>query len=213
MRHSFTDEFANIDSYLSRLPVRFKVVSCSVFLILIVLTPIKIRLAFVFYVLLVVSLIFVSKIPLLFILKRLLRILPFMFLVAVSVPFIQADGWMIFISCLTKAVLIILSLILLIQTTHFNHLLNALNSLKVPGLIIMLLSFMYRYLFVVEDEILRKKRALDSRSAGRRDWRIMKSTANMLGSLFIHTYERAERIYLAMCARGYKGNHERVQGG
>lgn len=206
MRHNFADEFAYLDSYLSRRSVRFKIIFCLVFVILIALTPIKIKFAFVFYGLLLVFLIFASRIPLIFFLKRLLTILPFVILIAVSIPFIQKDGWVIFISCLIKAILIIFSLVLLIQTTPFNHLLDALSNLRVPGLMIMLLSFMYRYLFIIEDEILRKKRALDLRSGGKRDWAIMKSMANMLGSFFIHTYERAERIYLAMCARGYEGS-------
>ena len=208
MHHSFSDKFAHLDSLLSRLPVRFKVISCFTLVILIALTPISIKYVFLLYSLFIACLIFISKIPLLFFLKRLLTVLPFVILVVISVPFIQKDGWIIFISCLVKAILIILSLILLIQTTRFNHLLDALAKLRVPDLIIKLLSFMYRYLFVVEDEILRKKRALDLRSAGKRDWRTMRSTANMLGSLFIHTYERAERVYLAMCARGYKGGQE-----
>ena len=206
MHHSFSDQFANLDSSLSRLSVKFKIVFCSVFAILIVLTPIRIKFAFLLYSILVIWSMFISRIPWLFFFKRLLTILPFVALVAVSVPFIQDDGWIIFFSCLIKAILIILSFILLVQTTRFNRLLNELRNLKVPGLIIMLLSFMYRYLFVVEDEILRRKRALDLRSAGRRDFRTIKSTANMLGSPFFHTYERAERIYLAMCARGYKSN-------
>ena len=208
MRHSFSDEFSNLDTCLSRLPNRFKVISCLAFVIFIAITPIKIKYAFLLYGLIVILLILVSKVPPIFFLKRLLTILPFILLVAVSIPFIQNDGWAIFFSCIIKAVLIILSLILLMQTTRFNHLLNVLSSMKVPGVIVMLLSFMYRYLFVVEDEISRKKRALDSRSAGRGGWRMLKSTANMAGSLFIHTYERAERIYLAMCARGYKGDQE-----
>jgi len=206
MRHSFTDEFANLDSCLSRLPVKFKIIFCFTLVVLIALTPIRMKYAFAFYGVFVVFLIFVSKIPLLFFLKRLLIILPFVVLVALSIPFIQRDGWIIFTGCLIRAILIILSLVLLTQTTRFSHLLNALGNMRVPGLIISLLSFMYRYLFVVEDEILRKKRALDSRSAGTGGWRIMKSTANMAGSLFIHTYERAERIYLAMCARGYNSS-------
>jgi cobalt/nickel transport system permease protein len=208
MHHSFTDEFASLDSYLSRLPPRTKIISSLVMVILIALTPLKLKFAFLLYSLLIISLILLSKIPLLFFLKRLLTILPFMVLIVVSVPFIQKDGGVVFGSCLIKAVLIVTCLILLMQSTRFNHLLKALRGLKVPGLIITLLSFMYRYLFVLEDEILRKKRALNARSAGRRDWRLMKSTANMAGSLFIHTYERAERIYLAMCARGYKGSQE-----
>ena len=206
MRHSFADQFASLDSCLSRLSVRFKIIFCLCFVISIALTPVEIKFAFVFYSFFITLLIFVSKIPLLFFIKRLLTILPFVTLIAVSIPFIHKDGWTIFISCLIKAVLIISSLTLLIQTTRFNHLLDTLGNLRVPRLMIMLLSFMYRYLFVLEDEILRKKRALDSRSGGRMDCRIMKSTANMVGSLFIHTYERAERIYLAMCARSYKSS-------
>lgn len=206
MHHSFSDEFADLDSRLSRLPVKPKIISCLIFVILVGVTPISIKPAFLAYSLIVVLFIFASKIPPVFLIKRLLAILPFAALVAISAPFVQKQGWAIFISCLVKAALIILALILLIQTSRFNNLLKALGSLKVPGLIITLLSFMYRYLFVLEDEILRKKRALNARSAGRRDWRLMKSTANMAGSLFIHTYERAERIYLAMCARGYESN-------
>ena len=206
MHHSFSDQFADLDSCLSRLSARSKIIFCLTLVLLIALTPIRIKYAFAFYGVFVILLIFASKIPWLFFLKRLLTILPFVALVAVSIPFIQDGGWVIFWSCVIKAVLIILSLILLIQTTRFSRMLNELEKLKVPRLIITLLSFMYRYLFVVEDEILRKKRALDLRSAGRRDLVIIKSTANMLGSLFIHTYERAERIYLAMCARGYKGS-------
>jgi len=206
MHHSFSDQFAGLDSPLSRLSAKCKILSCLGLVFLIVLTPISIKYAFAFYGSLLILLMAISRIPWLFFLKRLLLILPFLVLIAVSAPFIQGDGWLIFAGCLIKAVLIILMLTLLIQTTHFNYLLNALRSLKVSALIITLLSFMYRYLFVVEDEILRKKRALQLRSCGKRDGRIMKSTANMLGSLFIHTYERAERIYLAMCARGYKSS-------
>ncbi|MFC1658377.1 energy-coupling factor transporter transmembrane component T family protein [Candidatus Omnitrophota bacterium] len=210
MHHSFSDEFAGLDSLLSRLPARLKILFCLVFVILIALTPISMRYAFAAYAIFLALLMFASKIPLRFFLQRLFTILPFIVLFALSIPFIQDNGWTIFASCLTKAILIILSLILLMQTTRFRSLLTELGKLRVPGLIIMLLSFMYRYLFVVEDEILRKKRALDLRSSGRRNWAVMKSTANMLGSLFIQTYERAERIYLAMCARGYE-SREREQ--
>lgn len=204
MRHSFSDKYANLNSCLSRLPVKFKVLFCLAFVLLVVLTPINLKLAFMIYGFILSLLVLISRIPVSFFLRRLLTILPFVTLIAISALFIQEDGGVIFLSCLIRAVLVILSLTLLIQTTYFNQLLNALAQLRVPGLIIMLLSFMYRYLFVLEDEILRKKRALESRSAGKKDWRIMKSTANLAGNLFIHTYERAERIYLAMCARGYK---------
>ena len=99
------------------------------------------------------------------------------------------SGLMVFWNVLVKAYLSVLCMILLMASTKLSVFLKALEKLKFPGLFIMILSFMYRYLFVVEDEALSKKRALDSRSAGRKGWRMMKSTANMAGSLFVHRYE------------------------
>ena len=71
---------------------------------------------------------------------------------------------------------------------------------------------MYRYLFVLSDEALRLLRARSARSAviaGRRAggslvWR-GKVAGRMVGSLMIRSFERSERIYNAMVARGYQG--------
>lgn len=212
MKHNFADEYAYIDSWLSHKPAKRKIVLSVIFVFLIVLTPITVKPAFGIYFFLISVLILISRIPIIFFIKRLLVVLPFVALVAVSIPFIQKDGLGIFVNCVIKALLVILSLTLLIQTTRFTCLLKALNGLKVPALIVTLLSFMYRYFFVLEDEVERKKRALELRCGEKKDFRILKSTANIIATLFIHTYERAERIYLAMCARGYKGSCEEDSG-
>ena len=69
----------------------------------------------------------------------------------------------------------------------------------------MILSFMYRYLFVLVDETMRMKQARDSRNfGGGRLWQI-RTIGNMIGTLFIRSYERGERIYAAMVARGFDG--------
>jgi len=68
-----------------------------------------------------------------------------------------------------------------------------------------LLSFMYRYLFLLEDQLLRTKRAFESRNINKNGFKNIRALSNVLGTLFIRTYERAERIYMAMCARGYDG--------
>jgi cobalt/nickel transport system permease protein len=57
-------------------------------------------------------------------------------------------------------------MILLIASTDFNRLLKAFQRLRCPGLFIMLLSFMYRYIFVITDELMKMNQARDSRSAG-----------------------------------------------
>jgi cobalt/nickel transport system permease protein len=69
----------------------------------------------------------------------------------------------------------------------------------------MLLSFLYRYLFLVSDDLMRMQRAERARDPGGRRWFTVKAFARMAGVLFIRTYERAERIYLAMCSRGFDG--------
>jgi cobalt/nickel transport system permease protein len=102
--------------------------------------------------------------------------------------------------------------ILLTATTRFPDLMHALRHLRVPALIVAIVGFMYRYLAVLSEEAQRLLRARDSRSAGvdgRRGggsllWRA-RVAGNMAGQLFLRSYERSERIYSAMQARGYAG--------
>ena len=74
-----------------------------------------------------------------------------------------------------------------------------------PWVMVMLLSFMYRYIFLLTDEVMRMKQARDSRNfGGKRLWQI-RTIGNMIGTLFIRSYERGERVYVAMLARGFDG--------
>ena len=102
--------------------------------------------------------------------------------------------------------------ILLTATTPFPDLAHALRHLRIPPILITLVSFMYRYLFVLSDEVLRLLRARAARSAripGQKGssvfWRA-RVAGNMAGQLFIRSYDRSDRIYNAMLARGYTGN-------
>jgi cobalt/nickel transport system permease protein len=77
--------------------------------------------------------------------------------------------------------------------------------MRVPDVFIMIISFMYRYIFVLTDDVMRMKQARDSRNFGvRRRWQ-MKTIGNMIGALFVRSYERGERVYAAMLSRGYDG--------
>jgi cobalt/nickel transport system permease protein len=75
-----------------------------------------------------------------------------------------------------------------------------------PRVMTMILSFMYRYLFVLVDEVMRLKQARDSRSFGGSRWWQLRVIGNMVGTLFIRSYERGERVYAAMLARGFDGH-------
>jgi cobalt/nickel transport system permease protein len=98
--------------------------------------------------------------------------------------------------------------LLLAYSTPFPALIDALRSLRLPAIIVSIVSFMYRYLAVIGDEAGRMNRAKAARSAAGATgstsvlWRA-KVTGSMVGSLFIRSYERSERVYAAMLARGY----------
>jgi cobalt/nickel transport system permease protein len=116
------------------------------------------------------------------------------------------------LSIMAKSWLSVQAALLLSYTTPFSSLVDALRGLRVPGIIVNIISFMYRYLAVLADESGRMSRARQSRSASAADgrsggsvaWRA-RVTGAMVGSLFIRSYERSERVYSAMLARGFDG--------
>jgi cobalt/nickel transport system permease protein len=68
------------------------------------------------------------------------------------------------------------------------------------------LSFLYRYLFVLVEEVLRMRQARDCRRVARAPMRVeMKLLGSMLGTLLLRSFERAERMYHAMLSRGSSG--------
>ncbi len=223
MRHGYIDEYSNLNSIIHYLDPRIKVINFIIFILFIIFTKPDSFITFGLYGLLIAILVLLSKIPVRFILKRSLNIIPFVLLIAIFIPFIKKgeiaggysfgtlkltvtyDGLMIFWNVLVKAYLSILCMILLMSSTKLPDLLRAFERLKCPKLITMVFSFMYRYIFVVQDELMQMGQARDSRSVGGSRWFRIKSLANMLGVLFIKTYERGENVYLAMCSRGFTG--------
>lgn len=121
-------------------------------------------------------------------------------------------GLLRFASIVVRSWLSVQMAILLTATTQFPDLMHALRHLRVPKLLVAIISFMYRYLFVLIDEAGRLLRAREARSAqgeGRRGggslaWRA-RVAGSMAGQLFLRSYERSDRVYNAMLARGYAG--------
>jgi len=223
VKHSFLDRYSNRDSFIHRLDARTKLITTLLFILAVVLTPPGGWTAFAMYFVLITTLVFLSRVPVFYILKRSLVIIPFVALIAVSLPFfkggeaigsyniwmwevsISYDGLQLFATILARAWLSILSLILLTSTTRISDLFIALEQLRMPRIMVMILSFMYRYIFVLVDEAMRMRQARDSRSfGGKRLWQL-RTVGNMIGTLFIRSYERGERVYAAMVARGFDG--------
>jgi cobalt/nickel transport system permease protein len=144
-----------------------------------------------------------SRIPILFLIKRILVLSPFVLGVALMNALAPSarGSWL---SVAIKSGLCLLTVILVSNTTPFGKILRVLKMIHIPGLLITTIALMHRYLFVLADEAERMRRARASRTfaRGRRfEWRTL---ANVIGQLFVRASERAERIYDAMCARGWK---------
>ncbi|TAK21357.1 MAG: cobalt ECF transporter T component CbiQ [Chloroflexota bacterium] len=123
-------------------------------------------------------------------------------------------GLIRFVSIAARSLLSLQIAIVLTATTHFPDLLHALRHFGVPAIIVSVVSLMYRYLFVLVDEAGRLLRARAARSAvaaghrtgGTVTWRGQVAGA-MVGQLFIRSYERSDRVYQAMLARGMDGTY------
>jgi cobalt/nickel transport system permease protein len=158
--------------------------------------------------------------------KRAFIALPFV-LAALPLPFLTPGpvlwvipglGWTLTITGLVRFLTILVRTwvavqagILLSATTGVADLLWGLQSLRVPKLIVSIIGFMVRYMFVLADEVLRMLRARTSRSPRlpgvKRPGIIWQGrfAGMMVGSLFLRSLERSERVHAAMLSRGYDG--------
>jgi len=223
MEHDFLDRYSKLDSPIHRLDPRVKFISAVVFVLAVALTPAEQYAVYAALVGLLAVALVLSHLPLGHVAKRSLVIIPFVVLVGLFIPFIKEgtpaftftivwwdltvtrEGLAVFLNTLVKAWLSILCLIILSSTTSATRLFQAMQRLGLPEVMVAVLSFMYRYLFVLQEEVMRLERARQSRSFGSDRRRLPTTLGHMAGSLFIRSYERGERIYAAMLARGYDG--------
>jgi len=124
---------------------------------------------------------------------------------------ITDTGLIRFLSILFRNWLSVQAAILLTATTKFPDMAHSLRHLGAPLILITIISFMYRYIFVLSDEAVRLIRARTARSAEKHKnkghsiiWKA-KITGNMIGQLFLRSYERSDQVFNAMLARGFQG--------
>ena len=223
MKDSPLGRYSDLDSPIRRLDPRVKIVSTLLFILFVVLTPPTHIRQFASYLAIIMAVIFLAKLPLASVLRRSLVILPFVLLVGIFIPFLRGgemigsyslgplrlsvsrSGLLVLQNIAIKAWLSVLSMTVLIATTRTPELLQGFRGLHVPKLLVLLLSFLLRYIPLLADQVARLRRAGEARSFGRRGLRQLGVLGNIVGTLFIRTFERGERIYGAMLARGFVG--------
>ncbi len=204
-------------SVVHGLPAHVKIVALVSFVLIVVSTPREAFWAFGAYALLLIAVAMVAHVPAGFILPRMLIELPFV-VFALLLPFISGGpeteflgltvsesgllaGWNI----IAKGSLGVVASILLAATTEPRDLLVGLQRLRVPPLLVEIASFMVRYADVIGGEMQRMKVARESRGFQGRHLGHLRVIAHSAGALFIRSYERGERVHLAMLSRGYNG--------
>lgn len=224
------DRYHHTESFVHRLDPRVKVVVTIAFILSNALLPDGAWMAFGLSWLFLLVANVLSNLGITFTLKRSFVALPFA-LVAITVLFsipgnplstfhflfwdltITDAGLLRFESILIRSWLSVQMAILLVATARFPDIVHALEHLRVPSILTTIIAFLYRYLFVLVDEVFRLLRAREARSAaaagvragGSVAWRA-RVAGNMAGQLFLRSYERSDRVYNAMLARGYTGH-------
>lgn len=221
MHHAYIDRFAQEDSPIHRLDPRAKMFAVVAYSLVLIsfsryeLTPMIPMLV------LPLAMLAIGQVPLWFALRRVLVLSPLIMTLALwgllydnTSQVLALGPWRTQVhggpvaagSIVAKFAMGMMALTALTCTTPFSLLLEGMQKLGLPRLLVMQLGFLYRYLFVLLDEAMRIRRARDFRgSAGATLARRLSAAGGLIGSLFVRTLERSQRIHTAMCARGYQG--------
>ncbi|MBS42665.1 MAG: cobalt ECF transporter T component CbiQ [Nocardioides sp.] len=208
-------------SPLHRAPAHLKLVGLLGFALVVVLTPREWYAVYAGYLAVLLVAVRISRVPPTYLLKRMVVEVPFV-VFAVLVPFVATGprvdvlglslsepGLVAAFGLLAKGTLGVLASLLLAATTEPADLLAGLERLHAPELLVQIMGFMIRYLDVVTGELGRMLVAMRSRGVDPRSPRHWPVLARTLGALFVRSFERGERVHLAMLSRGYTGRMPR----
>lgn len=204
-------------SAVHRLPAQVKIVATLAFVLVVVLTPREWLAAFVVDAALVGVAVAFAGLPWLVVARRMVVEVPFI-LFALLLPFVgygpevvvgplelsEPGLWSAW-NILVKATLGVAASVVLAATTRSGELVAALGRLRVPGMMVQIASFMVRYVDVVTAEAARMRTARAARGFTPSHLGSWPDLARSLGTLFVRSYERGERVQVAMLSRGYDG--------
>ncbi len=218
MEYPEIDAFASLDSFIHRLDPRAKIVSFTVLIFSFAfVNDIKIALLILmFSALVLVS----SRIPLTFAVKRIRLVFFFLFPLLIIMPvtvdgneFVSISGISLSIEGLLYSSLIVIRAmaavtlaLIMLATTRFDVTMKALYALGVPGILVQMLMFTYRYIFVISDEFSRMWKAMECKGFRlKANYYGLSILGNTLGMLIIKSYDRTSRVYQSMLSKGYGG--------
>jgi len=197
MHHVVIERWSRESSPLHARDARAKLGALVVFLIAVSTTPPRSQLAFLAYAALLAIAILIARLPAAALIRRALIVLPFSATFAL-ITWLGGNP-MRALALGEKSYLSGLAALLLVSTTPLPDLLRGLESFAVPRPLCLVIQFIYRYLFVISEQAQHMRLAARSRGAS------FRASAGALAVLFARSWQRADNIYQAMLARGFRG--------
>lgn len=198
------DVVAAGDSPIHRLDPRTKIAALIGLVVVAVTTPDGAWGAFAAYLTLLGAAIVVARLPLSFVAGRMVVEVPFLGTAAL-LPFVVDDGVVRGGTLALKVTCGVLAVVVLSSTTPFPRLLLGFRRLGAPQLVVLIVGLMWRYVHVVADQVRRMQVARRARGHEPRWITDIGAVGASVGTVFIRSLERGERVHLAMRARGYDG--------
>ncbi len=205
------------DTTLHTLPAHVKLVGLLTFVLAVVSVPSEAHVALGALLAVAVGVLLTTRVPARHLLPRLAVETPFA-VFALVLPFVavgprtdvgpftvSSAGLTAAVALLLKGTTGVVAAVAFAVTTRPRDLVRALQHLRVPDPLVLIASFMVRYVDVVGDQLRRMKVARASRGFDARSLRAWPVLAAGTGALFIRSYERGERVHLAMVSRGWTG--------
>ena len=210
MHHVVLERWSRGSSFLHRRDARAKILALLVFLVAVATTHRSFESVALLYLLLLLAAAASARLPIGGVLRRAAVVLP-VSLTFAAISWISGEprraGLLV-----EKSYLSALAALLLVSTTPLPQLLRGLESLGVPGFLLMVAQFLYRYLFVIVEQAHRMRLAGLCRGGLKRRSGGFRAAAGALGVLFARSYERAECIHRSMVSRGFQGHFQLLSG-
>ncbi len=211
------DRHAHLASPLSRWDPRFKMVSLGLLILVVaLLKTLPLAMAMLVFA---VALLWSARLPWHFVTEGvkfvMIFLLPFLVVMPLTYPDSSAsvpgqvfswEGWRLGWLVVVKSLAIVLLGYAMFATGRFDVSMIALQRLKCPTLLVQMILFTYRYIFVFLAEMRRMDTAMKSRGFVKRpDRATLRTLGHFVGTLLVRSFERTERIYKAMLSKGYRG--------
>jgi cobalt/nickel transport system permease protein len=204
VHHLVIDRWSRGSSFLHQRDPRAKLAALLLFLIVLSTTPTSVQGAFGGYAVVLIIAVYMARLPILGLTGRAALILPF------SATFALLTWWsgdsLRALALVEKSFLSGLAALLLVATTPLTGWTAALESWRVPRMLILVMQFVYRYLFVIAEQAQRMRWAAACRGSQKQPkTRAFRLAAGLVGVLFARSWLGADGIYHAMLARGFRG--------